>query len=498
MASCHDSDGDGLTDWVETQGWKTATGATYRTDPRSTDTDSDGLSDFQEAGEFSSDGNAVYEGLANPNKADSDDDGLMDKSELEGWASAQGFTFQTDPWESDTDRDTLTDAEEASVVAEGERPEGRAAMSDPTKNDTDADGLDDASEADLSLDAFAVDSDGDRLGDFEEVERFGTAADVFDTDDDGFDDGYEVANRESQGLDPLWPDTKIDASTYAREFAQGAVVGELMPGDSLAWFAGNLASGGASLVPGVGWLVGGVADARDTVGSAIHQDWVGAGLGVAGIVPVVGDAAVIPAKIAKFVARHPELAVSAGAVVAGLKLLPTDVQAAAARATAPAAYDYLRKSGTSAKSITLLMEGKVGLTTLAEAMKRSQNPKGTRTQFFATGLEGEKYLARQVTGAVVQKNFSTTGCVDVCNVFTRRVDVFASGIAHESKVGRVYLSPGIRRQIESDSYCIQIKECSGATWHFFPSSVSRSLGASEQVLLLLEERGIKYVIHPPK
>ena len=45
-----DSDGDGLLDSVETSGWLTQRGTTYRTDPTKMDTDGDGLSDGEEAG----------------------------------------------------------------------------------------------------------------------------------------------------------------------------------------------------------------------------------------------------------------------------------------------------------------------------------------------------------------------------------------------------------------------------------------------------------------
>src|SRR5690606_8885022 len=204
---------------------------------------------------------------------------------------------------------------------------------------------------------------------------------------------------------------------YAWEFAQGATLGEFAPGDSLAWLAGNLASGGASLIPGVGWIAGGAADLRDAVAATIRQDWVGAGFGIAGMLPAAGDAVAVPGKVAKFVVRHPEAAAAVGAAVVALKWVPDNIRHSAVRATAPAAYDDLRKSGYTPKSIMRLQEGKVGLATLSDAMKRSGNIKGVRAPFFATGLDGENFLARQHKAAATQKVFSTVSCESVCNAF---------------------------------------------------------------------------------
>jgi hypothetical protein len=52
----------------------------------------------------------------------------------------------------------------------------------------------------------------------------------------------------------------------------------------MAWLAGNLCSGALSFIPVVGWIVGGLADIRDTIAAIIHSDWVGAGLSILGVV----------------------------------------------------------------------------------------------------------------------------------------------------------------------------------------------------------------------
>ncbi|TFD36295.1 hypothetical protein E3T34_01075 [Cryobacterium sp. TMT1-62] len=504
VAGQADSDDDGLANRVEVFGWRTLGGSTFTTDPHAADTDGDGLTDGDEAGQVVSDPDesTLYAGISNPTKVDSDDDDLGDKPETSGWLSTRGAVYRTDPMDPDTDDDGLTDGDEAgqAVYDPGKGIEF-GAFSSPLIPDTDEDGLSDTAEADLSLDAFDRDSDGDELEDGREVEHFGTAPDVADTDGDGFDDGYEVKNQESQGLNQLWADVKVEPSTYARDFAQGAVFGEIVPGESLAWLAGNLASGSSSFIPGVGWVVGGTADLRDAIGSGIHADWVGAGFSVVGLVPAAGDAVAIPAKTAKFVLRHPELAPAVGATIVALKWVPDHIKAETT-AQITKNWAYLRDAGFSEKSLLRLQEGRVGLDSLAEAMKRDGHVKAAGSaRLFATGGEGEVFLAGLFGaaggGEYTQVVRSTKDCMEVCNVVARRFDVLVDNVAHESKVGRVYLSPSIEKQIRSDAYLVEKGDIEGAHWHFFASSVSNTMGPSKPVLDLLDELGIPYTIHVP-
>ncbi|MDR7187020.1 hypothetical protein J2X85_004081 [Microbacterium trichothecenolyticum] len=503
VCASSDSDGDGLSNAEEHFGWIVADGTVHVTDPWSADTDGDGLADGDEAGARATGahGETVYAGRSDPTREDSDVDGLDDRSETKGWRSTRGILYLTDPMEPDSDGDGLNDGQEAGAPIDSAAYE---VFSDPQKTDTDADGLTDAEEADLSLDAFNADSDGDGLTDAEEVDQFGTAPDEIDTDGDGFDDAYELANRESRGLDPLWPDEQISASTYAWDFAQGAVLGELAPGDSLSWLAGNLASGASSFIPGVGWVVGSAADVRDTVGAAIHADWVGAGFSVLGLVPVGGDATAIPAKVAKFVARHPELAPSVGAAIVGLTWVPSHIKASALKAIAPEDWDYLRANGVSEASLLRLQQGRSSISTVATSAKRSGHAQRVNTPFFDSGLAGESWLEARYppVGGVKHSQvvLSTDGCLVVCNAVARRFDVFVNGVAHESKVGRVTLTDSIERQIRSDAYLIErgVGGVESAHWHFFASGQSNSIGATQPVLDLLDELGIEYTIHLPK
>lgn len=489
-----DTDDDGLDDGVETRGWSTVRGATFHTDPSNPDTDLDGLTDGDEAGAAipGFGGDFRYRGVSDPSKVDSDGDGLDDATETRGWTSIRGTIYLTDPMDSDSDDDGLTDRQEAGdvtyVIPDGVQ---YAAFSSPLAADTDADGLTDAEEADLSLDAFASDTDGDGLGDEIEAHVLGTAPDLADTDEDGFNDGFEVANRESQGLDPLWPDVEVEPATYAKDFAEGAFLGEFSQGNSVAWLAGNISSGASSFVPGVGWVIGGAADLRDAVGSAIHADWVGTGFSLVGLVPGAGDAAAVPAKVAKFVARHPELAAAVGATIVGLKWLPGPTKIAALKEASPTAWATLKNAGYSDATLVTLSQGRAGITIVSNAVSSTGHVAGVSAPFFRSWNDAEAFLDdlydATSTGTTTQAVLPTSSCVLVCNASVRRIDVLADSVAHESKVGYVYLSPGIRAQIESDAYLVRTGAIESAHWHFFASADSKTIGPSQAVMELLEK-----------
>lgn len=138
------------------------------------DSDGDGLSDFEE-----------QQLGSNPNDPDTDSDGLQD-----GFEVAFGFDLIVDSGEAnvDTDGDGLTNIEE--------QEEG----SSPLSNDSDQDGLLDAEELALGTNLVLMDSDGDRLGDGDEVLLYGTDPTLEDTDQGGVGDGVEVLDHNSNPL----------------------------------------------------------------------------------------------------------------------------------------------------------------------------------------------------------------------------------------------------------------------------------------------------------
>lgn len=310
-----------------------------------------------------------------------------------------------------------------------------------------------------------------------------------------------MGQTQSQGLDPLWPDIKIEPATYAKEFAEGAFLGEFSDGDSIAWLAGNVSSGASSFIPGVGWVIGGTADLRDAVASAIQADWVGTGFSLVGLVPAAGDAAAVPAKVAKFVARHPELAAGVGTAIVGLRWLPDKTKVAALKEASPAQWATLSDAGSSDATLLRLSEGRTSFMVLAGAMDSAGHVAGSPARFFNSGYAAEDYLEgiyrRTASGVRTQVGLATDSCVAVCNATARIVDVLADGVAHESKVGYKSLTPEVRHQIESDAYLVATGEIESAHWHFFASADTRKIGPSAEVVKLLNDHGIAFTIHMP-
>jgi subtilisin family serine protease/outer membrane protein assembly factor BamB len=191
-----DTDGDGLINLRE-----------YRlgTAPKASDTDADGLSDGQE----------VEQTHTSPLQADTDRDGLRDAREVNSG---------TNPLVSDSDGDGIADGAELTVhhtsalkadtdgdgISDGFEISRGLAPGDPTDAtlDPDTDGLNNRAEATAGTDPHAADTDGDDLGDAEEVNRHQTNPLQYDTDGDRIADGWEVRYL----LDPLDPrDGDLDA-----------------------------------------------------------------------------------------------------------------------------------------------------------------------------------------------------------------------------------------------------------------------------------------------
>lgn len=121
-----DTDGDGLTDYIEIE--------ILNLDYLSQDTDSDGVNDGDE--DFDDDDLTNLEEIkiyyTSPDDADTDDDGLKDGTEVKN---------NLDPNDADTDGDGLTDGDEIDIY-----------WTIPTDPDTDGDGFEDGDEIDNGTD----------------------------------------------------------------------------------------------------------------------------------------------------------------------------------------------------------------------------------------------------------------------------------------------------------------------------------------------------------
>ena len=218
-----DSDLDGMTDFWETyynfniddssdaltdadaDGVSNSQEFELGTDPLNSDTDGDGVSDYDEINTYHTDALAV----------DSDGDNISDGDEIKN--------YHTNPNSSDSDNDGLTDYQEIFNY-----------RTDPNKLDTDGDGLGDgweqeygfnplvdSGEATLDNDddglnnlaEFAAgtnpsraDTDFDGLNDYQEINETNTDVLKADSDNDNLPDGWELAHN----LDALTADSELD------------------------------------------------------------------------------------------------------------------------------------------------------------------------------------------------------------------------------------------------------------------------------------------------
>lgn len=130
-----DSDGDGLADEAEINGWHTSHGNVYHTKPDNPDSDGDGLTDGEEAGAFISP-KIGYFGISSALVPDTDGDTIGDADEV---------FLGTNPRERDTDFDKLADNIELDFG------------SDPNEPNADGDLYLDKAEYEKGLDPLSYD-----------------------------------------------------------------------------------------------------------------------------------------------------------------------------------------------------------------------------------------------------------------------------------------------------------------------------------------------------
>lgn len=225
-----DMDGDGLLDGQEIKN----ADPNFRSDPRKVDTDGDGLTDPEEVlGNVTAQNPNGY--ISYPRITDSDGDGIGDFEEVRGYQITLNVnmnntptsttpTVRTDPLDTDTDNDGITDGAERNVH-----------FTDPTDNDTDNDGIIDGDEVrtrTLTLTLHAGTPDQITF----DVQISTNALDD-DTDNDGIKDGAEFngftipnlvingsADTNPRKLDPTNPDTDGDSLNDGAEITANPYV----------------------------------------------------------------------------------------------------------------------------------------------------------------------------------------------------------------------------------------------------------------------------------
>ncbi|MHC3381908.1 vWA domain-containing protein [Haloarcula sp. H-GB5] len=232
----NDTDGDGLSDEMEREGFILGgpDGARVTTDPGTTDTDGDGLSDSREIGQYAEvkhrgETASYYNHVSNPRQIDTDGDNLTDAEEVTGWEvqrtqsanASKGYlnVSRPDPskrllrsylrslyrgeaasYQDPLTRGTGSDSSKALAIAIAEETDidvstlnetghgpspdrsyltNTTVTSDPLRSDTDRDGLTDNVEHLRGTDPDRADTDGDGISDQAEFTN-GTAPVLFD------------------------------------------------------------------------------------------------------------------------------------------------------------------------------------------------------------------------------------------------------------------------------------------------------------------------------
>lgn len=201
----YDSDGDGLTNGAETDGWtvevrnclcRVIETRHVTSDPYIVDTDGDGLTDYEErwGWDVTYKGNCPdvppelvpieYHVRSDPRNPDADSDGLNDLQEK---------TNGTDPNRSNTDCDGAWDTNDRFEVEND---------MNPLNIDTDDDGLTDGEEIDLWIGACGYSPENPENVPQEAIDTAVSNAKNPDVDGDGMTDGEEIAYWETLGLAP--------------------------------------------------------------------------------------------------------------------------------------------------------------------------------------------------------------------------------------------------------------------------------------------------------
>ncbi|MBY8873282.1 hypothetical protein K7640_15720 [Micromonospora sp. PLK6-60] len=492
-----DHDSDGVVDVVELR---------FGSSPLLVDSDGDGLTDKFEITKLA--------GWTMPGRYDTDGDGTNDGAEDvdgDGLSNLREQELGTSPTEADTDGDGLSDGAEVAqgrnpLVADNPPPPVSSptdpVQTTPTDTDTDGDGIADTTEVDDSeTDPANPDTDGDGLGDGAEINEHLTNPLSSDTDGDGLADAYELAHAEDQGLDPLIPDERVSKWTYVTDFVVGLIAGDFSPRDSMAWLSGYLCSGGLSLIPVVGWVLGGLADLRDTVAAIIHQDWVGAGLSILGLVPYVGDAVAIPGKAAKFVARYLHRLDKVIHFVAKYDKISDSVKTLTIRAILLGNYSRLTDAGFADDIILrLARRADNSLGRLADALTSAVTPPPSPTPWLRGANAGEDYFADVVMAGVpgVRNHAGRIATPGVPRPGSaREPDFLETGPPrklHEVKTGKPY--PGhYLKQCAQDRHLLDTAQVAEVMWHFMPHA-NGSLDIPQDLLDCLRSKRIPFKIYP--
>jgi hypothetical protein len=463
----------------------------------------------------------VLAGLERVERAneDTDADGIPDCTERAGLASATGRELgATDHELADTDGDGVADGDEVVMSPPStwleERldrswscpSEIRSALSDPARADTDGDLLVDAYEISAGSSAFVGDTDGDGLSDGRE-RGWGSDPNAADTDGDGFPDVEDVID----GFTPVTPEERISPDAWASELRQGVLEGDIAEEvDSVPQLLGSLVGGASSSVPGVGWVTGSLADARDVVANGIRGDWVSAGAAGVGFLPYIGDTAKASKQILTFAARYPDKVNALVKALAGQERIPVDIRVKLLGVTNETELDRLRQSGLSDDVIIMLAKRGALLAGLVATLSKATGEHGIPATYadsdgFATSFADAENALRAYAldraGEVEEspvyigdfpEQYGGGRLVDVCSGCSPR-PLPGQSTLRVAKLGTQLYSKTLQAQIDKDDYLVE--QGYAVEWHFFAGRTGLLL--DPRLLDALVEADVPFHLHLP-
>lgn len=471
---------------------------------------------------------------------DTDGDTLTDCQELQGiYDSRIDRVITTDPNKADTDGDRIPDNDEFGEVKKeylilgidnGVTPAftisawSAHSSSNPLTKSSDFDELEDADEIDLGTNPIHHDSDIDLVNDDNEI-AYGTNPNNKDTDGDGYQDDEEINNLTE--LNPLIYDEKISKWDYAWQCGVAYAVADIVDIDTNIEITCSIL---AALTPGLG-------DAQavtNIIANGIRGDAVSVGIDVVGLAATgtyafcptgVGCAAAISANIAANAAKVTRI------LSKGIKAFPTKTQLLelskqvknltddAARSVVikllqsdyPNLYNKLITNNIDELSIAKFAKGAKGLQNFTELLDGAADVRKIKTSFIDTskyinaGFEAGFFTGKngwRLAEDVIREGRPRPPHGLKSGLNGTRVDRFPDDIDDkfnmaEAKTGFQVLNPKIIHQIEKDAALIKSKKARSATWHFFPSGITHSIGADLWVLKVLKDNNIPYIIHLP-
>lgn len=436
-----DSDGDGLSNWVEIHGvtasmehrtFGSGVPSVFYSDPNNADTDGDGLSDGVE--------------LGSPVSA----------SVLGGWTSGTPITVYN-------------------------------VRSDPRSADGDGDGLPDMEEIDANWNALNADPDGDGLNDAVEAE-IGTFPTLVDTDGDSFTDEFENSHLD-EGYDPLEHNDVVPTEEWLNDVTLGAFCGDndVCRRDSIPWLVGNIFSSVAIY-----------GDIRDFVAATLEGNTLNQLFIAVGFVPLLGDAGGATAKISR------ALSTADGAFATTLVRLlyrwtdSPEVFIATLRLSMPDLVDEVVDAcGSTSIAAEIFSKNSIpALKSLAAYPHRAAVPySGITVPYMEKSGKAAESFLKNVYG---QPNYAQTAkATSMGDRYSDLVvvDDFARYL-HESKGGHVSGSRSAA-QISKDAQLLSQGWADVVTWHFFASAATGKIGPAPATLEMLRAANIEVIVHWP-